>query len=156
MSTNKKSFNLRAWLWGKLTSLYPRYLRSYFKMDIGKNTVIARTAHLDKNINPKGIHIGDNTWVLRNAMILAHDHCRGENGKGRLFDTYIGNNCVIGVNSIILPGVTIGDHCVVAAGAVVTKDAPPNSVIAGNPAMVIKKGVIVSDGGQIIDSGEKI
>lgn len=122
---NSKSLNPRAWLWGKLTSLYPKYLRLYYKMDIGMNTVIARTAHLDKNINPKGIHIGNNTWVLRNAMILAHDHCRGENGRGRLFDTYIGNNCVIGVNSIILPGVTIGNHCVVAAGAVVTKDTPP-------------------------------
>lgn len=125
-------------------------------MDIGKNVIIARTVHLDTSVNPKGIHIGDNTWVLRNAMILSHDHCRGNNGINKLYDTHIGHNCVIGVNSIILPGVAIGDHCVVAAGAVVTKDAPPNSVIAGNPAVVIKKGVVVSDGGQIIESGEKL
>lgn len=156
MSTDKIAFTFRAWLWGKFTSIYPRYLRYVFKMDIGENTVIARTAHLDKNINPKGIHIGNNTWILRNAMILAHDHCRGGNGRGRLFDTYIGNNCVIGVNSIILPGVTIGEHCVVAAGAVVTKKCPPHTIVAGNPAVVVKTGVVISDGGQIIESGEKL
>ena len=63
---------------------------------------------------------------------------------------------MIGVRSIVLPGVTIGDHCVVAAGSVVTKNAPPNSLVAGNPAVVVKKGVVVSDGGQIIESGEKV
>lgn len=151
-----KSFNLRGWLWDIVTSFYPWYLRLYYKMDIGENTIIARTAHLDKNINPRGIHIGNNTWVLRNAMILAHDHCRGTKGRGLLFDTYIGRNCVIGINSIIMPGVSIGDHCVVAAGAVVVKDAPPNSLVAGNPAVVIKTGVVVNDGGQIVKSGEKV
>lgn len=144
---------LRMKLWGVLSDFIPNYYRHFLKMDIGRNVVIARTATLDKNVNPRGIHIGDNTWVLRNAMILAHDHCRGTHGKSRLFDTYIGRNCVIGINSIILPGVTIGDHCVVAAGAVVTKNTPPNSMVAGNPAMIIKTGVKVSDNGQIITEG---
>ena len=44
----------------------------------------------------------------------------------------------IGANAVILPGVTIGNHCVVAAGAVVTKDVPPHSLVAGVPAKVIK------------------
>ena len=44
----------------------------------------------------------------------------------------------IGANAVILPGVTIGEHCVVAAGAVVTKDVPPHSLVAGVPAKVIK------------------
>lgn len=122
-------------------------------MDIGKNVVIVKSVHLDTSVNPRGIHIGDNTWVLRNAMILAHDYCRGENGRGKLFNTRIGKNCVIGVNSIILPGIEIGDHCVVAAGAVVVQNAPPHSLLAGNPARVIKDGIIVSDRGQIIEKG---
>lgn len=125
-------------------------------MDIGSNVVIARTAILDKNVNPRGIHIGDNTWILRNATILAHDYCQGENRRGKRFDTYIGRNCVIGINSIILPGIRIGDSCVIAAGAVVTKDVPPNSIVAGNPAKVIKTGVMVGDNGQIIDNGSAL
>ena len=127
------------------------YLKNRFGMEIGNNVKIARTVHLDKNINPKGIHIGDNTWLLRNAMVLAHDYCRGKDGKGKRFDTYIGKNSVIGVNSIILPGVRIGDHCVIAAGAVVTKDVPDHCIVAGNPAKVIRTDVVVSDNGQIVE-----
>ena len=51
----------------------------------------------------------------------------------------IGNDIWIGANAVILPGVTIGDHSVVAAGAVVTKDVPPQSLVAGVPAKVIKQ-----------------
>ena len=50
----------------------------------------------------------------------------------------IGNDVWIGANAVILPGVTIGEHCVVAAGAVVTKDVPPRSLVGGVPAKVIK------------------
>lgn len=140
-------------LWGMLTNVIPNYYRYIHKMDIGNNVRIAKTAKLDTSVNPKGIHIGNNTWVLRNAIILAHDHCRGKNGKGMLFDTYVGKNCVIGVNSIVLPGVEIGDHCIVAAGAVVTKSVPSHSLLAGNPAKIIKTGIVISDAGQIIEKG---
>jgi acetyltransferase-like isoleucine patch superfamily enzyme len=51
----------------------------------------------------------------------------------------IGNDIWIGANAVILPGVTIGDHSVVAAGAVVTKDVPPHSLVAGVPARIIKQ-----------------
>lgn len=51
----------------------------------------------------------------------------------------IGNDIWVGANAVILPGVTIGDHSVIAAGAIVTKDAPPHSLVAGVPAKVIKQ-----------------
>lgn len=51
---------------------------------------------------------------------------------------HIGRNVWIGVGAIILPGVTIGDNAVVAAGAVVTKDVAPNTIVGGNPAKFIK------------------
>ena len=51
----------------------------------------------------------------------------------------IGNDIWIGANAVILPGVTIGDHAVVAAGAVVTKDIPPHTLVAGVPAKIIKE-----------------
>ncbi len=51
----------------------------------------------------------------------------------------IGDNVWIGMNAIILKGVTIGDNSIIAAGAVVTKDVPPNTVVAGNPARFVKR-----------------
>jgi acetyltransferase-like isoleucine patch superfamily enzyme len=51
----------------------------------------------------------------------------------------IGNNVWIGMNAVILKGVTIGDNSVVAAGAVVTKSIPANTIVAGNPAVTVKK-----------------
>ena len=51
----------------------------------------------------------------------------------------IGDDVWIGANAVVLPGVTIGTHCIVAAGAVVTKDVPSHSLVAGVPAKIIKK-----------------
>jgi acetyltransferase-like isoleucine patch superfamily enzyme len=51
----------------------------------------------------------------------------------------IGDDVWVGANAVILPGITIGTHCVVAAGAVVTKDVADGSIVAGVPAKVIKK-----------------
>ena len=104
-------------------------------MDIGKNVQISWKAHLDKSINPRGIHIGDESQVLNGAMILSHDACR------RLkTDTYIGKNCVIGARSIILPGVTVGDSSIVAAGAVVSKNTPPKLCGCGESSKDSKTG----------------
>ena len=105
---SNKIMNIRSKVWGILVDLYPCYLRWRYGMDIGRNCRISWKAHLDKSINPKGIHIGDNTWVLSGAMILAHDHCRSLKT-----DTYIGKNCVIGVRSIVLPGLSIGNQVVI-------------------------------------------
>lgn len=146
----KKPMNFRKAVWKILANLYPLYLKKRFGMDIGENVKISYKAKLDNSINPKGIHVGDNTWILAKATVLAHDYCRGNNKKGKLFNTYIGRNCVIGINSIILPGVRLGDHTIVGAGSVVTRDTQENCIVVGNPAKVIKEGVIVSNYGQII------
>lgn len=129
-----------------MVNLYPYWLRWRYGMDIGKNCRISWKAHLDKSINPKGIHIGENTWILSGAMILAHDHCRGLK-----IDTYIGDNCVIGVRSIILPGLCIGNQ-VVIGGGVVTKNIQSHCIAAGNPAKVLKQDVNVRNG-QIVTNG---
>lgn len=50
----------------------------------------------------------------------------------------VGNDVYFGINSIVMPGVTIGNRCIIAAGSVVTKDVPDNSIVAGIPAKVIK------------------
>ena len=51
----------------------------------------------------------------------------------------IGNDCWLGANVVVCPGVHIGDNCVIGAGAVVSKDVPPNSFAAGNPCRVIRE-----------------
>lgn len=129
---------------------YPWFLRKVYGMDIGKKTRIATSAHLDKSNNPKGIHIGDSTWVLYESVVLAHDASRKLKA-----DTYIGKNCIIGTRAIVMPGVRIGDSSIVAAGAVVVKNVPANSMVAGNPAKLVKQGVVVKFG-RIIEGGYKV
>ena len=114
--------------------------RTIYHMDIGRNTGINRKAKLDKNIYPEGIHIGDNCNILGGAIVLSHNACR--NLKA---DTYIGNNVIVGINSIILPGIRVGSHVVIGAGSVVTKDVPDHCIVAGNPAKVIREGITVQD-----------
>ncbi len=133
--------SLRSKLWTIVTDAYPAFLRRWYKMDLGKGVRIAHKAHLDKSINPTGIHIGDRTWVLNGAFVMAHDHCRSLRT-----DTFIGRDCVIGVNAIIMPGVHIGDEVVIGSGAVVTKDIPSHSIAVGNPAKVIKNDIQVQNG----------
>lgn len=135
---------IRNFLWNIIAKSYPVFLRKIYGMDIAKNAVISRKAKLDKSINPKGIHIGDYTWVTYNAVILSHDYTRDLKT-----DTYIGKKCFIGINSIIMPGVTIGDEVIVASGAVVTKDVPSNCIVAGNPAKVIKTDIRINSKAQL-------
>ena len=96
---------------------------------------ISFSAKLDKSY-PRGIHIGEGTAINFGACILTHDTPRGVHA-----DTWIGKECNIGANSIIMPGIRIGDNCVVAAASVVMKDVPSNCLVAGNPARIMEKGI---------------
>lgn len=137
-----------------ISNLYVYYLRNIKKIDIGDNCNISHRATLDR-ANPKGIHIGNNSRVMLEALIIAHDYSRGQ--KGKIWcDTKIGNNCVIGGRAIILPGVELGDHVFVAAGSVVTKSFPSHCMIGGNPAKIIRTGIKISDKTQIEDFGELV
>lgn len=120
------------------------FLKGMYGMDISKNARLSFGARLDKT-NPKGIHIDSESFVAKGAVILSHDFTRGVH-----LDTYVGKRCFIGVNAIIMPGITIGDEVVVGAGAVVTKDVPSNCVVVGNPAKVIREGIHTRKFGQII------
>ena len=117
-------------------------------MDIDKTAVISLKARLDFTY-PKGVHIGAHTAITGGCVILTHDRLRKIHT-----DTWIGSHCVIGIIAIVLPGVRIGDHCVVGAGAVVTKDVPPHTIVAGNPAKVIRQGIELNDDRRIIKSEE--
>lgn len=56
---------------------------------------------------------------------------------------------------MILPGVTIGDNCVIGAGSIVTRDVPPNSIVAGNPAKVIRSEIEVGRYGRFLDADDR-
>lgn len=141
----------RTWLYGILVRFTAWQHRALYGMDIGEGTIISWRARLDKAINPKGIHIGSYSRITGEVIVLAHDHSRHLK-----IDTYIGSNTIIGIRSIILPGVKIGNHCVIGAGSVVTKDVPDGCIAAGNPAKIVRKGVKVNNNGQIIDKGVKV
>jgi len=92
---------------------------------------------------PYLISIGDHCEITENVTFVTHDggtwifREKGE-FKGTLFGSIIiRDNCMIGINSILMPNIVIGPNSVVGAGSVVTKDVPPNSVYAGNPAKFI-------------------
>ena len=92
-----------------------------------------------------GLEIGEHTLVSMHCAILSSNHAipaLGElirNTADELLPTKIGRDVWIGANAVILGGVTIGDGAVVAAGAVVTKDVEPGTVVAGVPAKVVKR-----------------
>lgn len=143
----------------KISRYLSRAISTWYRIqgcEIGSNCRISKSAIIDR-ANPKGIHIGNNVRVLIEAMILAHDFSRGAlEGQSMWYDTRIGNNCVIGGRSMIMPGVTIGNHVYVGGGSIVTKDIPDHCLVAGNPARIIRKGTVISDRGQIIEKGEKV
>ena len=92
---------------------------------------------------PYLVRIGNHCSISSGVRLITHD------GGGWVFSyeipsihsfglIEIKDNSYIGMNCIVLPGVTIGPNSIVGAGSVVTKDVPPNTVVAGNPARVIK------------------
>ena len=136
----KKNFEIRLFIATILRKfrVFEYRLKGY---DIPYSAIIEGSVLLDK-LYPRGIHIGENTLVAGGATILSHDHCkRVDNNQPFLVDTFIGKNCFIAVGAIILPGVKIGDEVIVGAGAVVTKDVPSNTVVAGNPAKIIRENI---------------
>ncbi|WP_277678766.1 acyltransferase [Gracilibacillus dipsosauri] len=107
--------------------------RTLLKMEVGDKTAFALMVMLDIMF-PEKIHVGKNSVIGYNTTILAHEYLIKEY---RLGEVYIGDEVMIGANSTILPGVTIGSNAIVAAGTIVHKDVQPGSFVGGNPMKVI-------------------
>lgn len=104
-------------------------------MNVGKDAAFGLMVMVDVFF-PERITVGDNSVIGYNTTILAHEYLISEY---RLGDVRIGANVMIGANSTVLPGVTIGDNAVVAAGSIVHKDVAPGAFVGGNPLRDMKK-----------------
>ena len=118
-------------------------LTELYGMHIQRSARISFGTKLDKT-NPKGIHIGEESYIASGAIVFTHDFSRALHK-----DTFIGKRCFIGANAIIMCGIRIGDECIIGSGAIVTKDVPSNCIVAGNPAKIIKTSIHTKKYGQI-------
>lgn len=107
------------------------------KISIGNNSTINFGCYLD---NRRGINIGNNVGIAHNTKIytLGHDY------NDPYFPTkgssvIINDNVFVFSNTLIMPGVTIGEGAIILAGSVVTKNVVPWTIVGGNPAKLLKK-----------------
>ena len=114
-----------------------------FYTDFGKNITIGKDVFINSGCHFQdqgGIEIGDGALIGHNVVLatINHDLNPKENRKNHYAPIKISAHVWIGSNATVLPGVTIGDYAVVAAGAVVTRDVPAMTVVGGVPARVLK------------------
>jgi len=117
-------------------------------VEIQKNATIGKNCKISSHtFICEGVHIEDNVFIGHNVTFINDKHPRSVNVDGsmqteenwKVVETYIKKGASVGSSSTILCGVTVGENAIVGAGAVVTKDVPSNTIVAGVPAKVIKE-----------------
>lgn len=117
-----------------------------FRFDFGSHISIGDNVFVNFNLtilDEGQVNIGNNVFIGPNVSIFTACHPldpeERNSGVQWALPVTIGNDVWIGGDVTILPGVTVGDGATVGAGSIVTKDVPPHTVVAGNPARVIKR-----------------
>ncbi|XUB37738.1 hypothetical protein IGI41_002758 [Enterococcus sp. DIV0876] len=115
-----------------------------FYTDFGKNITLGKNVFINAGCqfqDQGGIDIGDDTLIGHNVVLATLNHGIDPKERKSLYPASIkiGKNVWIGAHATILPGVTIGENAVIAAGAVVQKDVAKNTVVGGVPAKLLKK-----------------
>ena len=115
-----------------------------FYTDCGKNIKLGKYVFINSGCrfqDQGGITIEDGALIGHNAVLATLNHNPDPDKRNNLFPApiHIGKRVWLGANVTVLPGVTIGDNAIVAAGAVVTHDVEPNTVVGGVPARFIKR-----------------
>lgn len=123
------------------TTVYPPFYTNYGKnISIGKNVFIN---HACSFLDLGGITVEDEVMIAPRVNITSENHPVPATERKQLVPghVHIKKNAWIGAGASILPGVTIGENAVVAAGAVVNKDVPDNTVVGGIPAKILKENI---------------
>jgi len=116
-------------------------------VEIQKNATIGKNCKISSHtFICEGVHIEDYVFVGHNVTFINDKIPKSVNEDGsmqsekdwKVIETFIKKGSSIGSSATIMCGVTVGENAIVGAGAVVTKDVPPNSVVAGVPAKIIK------------------
>ena len=122
---------------------YIKYLKNKgMSIGIGTYFISAKDTWIDDQ-KPWMITIGDNCVITSGVVVLSHDYSwivlKNKYGDilGNIKETRIGNNCFVGMNSIILCGTQIGNNVIIGSNSVVSGEYPDDCVIAGNPAKII-------------------
>lgn len=103
---------------------------------IGKRVVVMNNSLF---MSAGGITIEDDVLVAANAQLISNNHDPAEHAILTCKPVVLKKNCWIGAGATILPGVTVGENAIVGAGAVVTRDVEPNTIVGGIPAKLIKR-----------------
>lgn len=111
--------------------------------DFGKNISLGKRVFINSGCkfqDQGGVIIGDDCLIGHNTVVATLNHDLDPNRRADMHPApvVIGSNVWLGANVTVLPGVTIGDHAVVAAGSLVTKDVPEKSLVVGSPARVVR------------------
>lgn len=135
---------------GLLSELFgyrvPESLRVFppFYTDFGRNITVGRDVFINAGCHFQdhgGVTIGDGCQIGHNVVFATLNHGLSPEDRQNTYPAPIvlGRNVWVGSNATILQGVTIGDNAVIAAGAVVTKDVEPATIVGGVPAKVIRR-----------------
>ncbi len=108
--------------------------RLLWGMDIHPSARIATSALIDRTY-PRGVHIAADVTIGEEAVLLTHDMARG-----LYCDTRIGRGTCIGARAIIMPGVSVGEDCMILPGALVHRDVPAGHAASGNPMTLEARG----------------
>lgn len=108
----------------------------FHMVSIGSNVVIMPGCLM---MAAGGITIDDGAMIAANVQLISNNHDLYERQVITCKPIHIGKKAWIGAGATILPGVTVGDNAVVGAASVVTKDVPADTIVAGNPARIIKR-----------------